>query len=97
MGIANAAEADGHAFVARGGLGAIGPEKAVPPGEVKSEIAVVFLNHHGVVYAVHLRRNHEQPQHPIEAARQADIAPTVLTLLSLDIPQDMTAHVLVLK
>ena len=44
--IAKAAEAYGHAFVAHGGLGAIGAEKAVPPGEVKSEIAVVFLNHH---------------------------------------------------
>ena len=30
-------------------------------------------------------------------AKLSDIAPTVLTLLSLDIPQDMTAHVLVLE
>src|SRR3990172_1950125 len=74
MGIANAAEADGHAFVARGGLGAIGSEKAVPPGEVKAEVAVVFLNHDRVVHAVHLRRNHEQPQHTINAVRQADVA-----------------------
>ena len=47
MGIAKAAEAYGHAFVSRGGLGAIGPEKAVPPGEIKAKVAVVFLNYHG--------------------------------------------------
>ena len=46
MGIAIVAEAYGHAFVARGRLGAIGSEKAIPPGKVKSKIAVVFLNHH---------------------------------------------------
>ncbi len=46
MGITKVTEAYDHAFVACGRLGTIGSEETVPPGEVESKVAVVFLNHH---------------------------------------------------
>jgi hypothetical protein len=72
--VAILAKPNRHAFVALHRLGLIGTHEAVPPGEIKTKIAIMFLDHDGMVDAVHLRRDHEESQNLIESLRQLDIA-----------------------
>ena len=72
--VAELLDADDHPFVPGRGLGAVGAEEAVPPGEVEAEIAVGLARHDRMVHAVHVRRDHEPAQHAVEPRRQADVA-----------------------
>ena len=68
------AKAYHHAFVALHRLSVIRTHEAVPPGEIKTKIAIVFLDHDGMVDTVHLGRDDYEPQYPIDLFRQSDIA-----------------------
>ena len=57
--IAKLFEAECHAIVTGGRLGAVGAKKSVPDREIESEVAVGFMNDDGMVDAVHVGR-HEQ-------------------------------------
>src|SRR5262249_44383155 len=45
-------QADGHAVMPRRRLAPIGPEQAIPPGQIEAEIAVGLRAHDGMVDAV---------------------------------------------
>ena len=47
-------------------LGAIGPECAVPPGQVEAEVAVRFFGVGRMVDAVHVGRDQNQPQATVQ-------------------------------
>ena len=68
------AEADGHPFVSGSRLIPIGAENPVPPGQVKSEIAVGFPNDHRMMHPVHFRGHHEKTEHSINRLRQTHVA-----------------------
>ena len=72
--ISELAEADGHGFMAPRRLVPICAQKAIPPGEIKTKIAVMFLDHHRMMYPVHLWRDYQESQNPIDSTRQSDIA-----------------------
>lgn len=72
--ISKLAKPDGHAFVTPRRLSLIGAHKAVPPGEIKTKIAIMLLDHDGMVDTVHLRRDDQESQNPINSTGQSDIA-----------------------
>ena len=67
-------DADGHALMPVGGLGAIGSEQTVPPGQVEAEIAVGLPRNDRMVHPVHLGRDHEPAQHAVDARRHPHVA-----------------------
>ena len=72
--ITKLAEADNHSFMTPRRLSLIGAHKAVPPGEIKTKIAIMLFDHDRMVDTVHLRRDHQESQNPIDSTRQSDIA-----------------------
>ena len=66
--------ADGHAFVTRARLVAVGAEQTIPPGQVEAEIAVGFIVLDRMVNPVHVRRNQEPAQDPVNTLRNLHIA-----------------------
>src|SRR5688572_32390602 len=48
-------------------------EQPIPPGQVEPEIAVCLRPDDGVVNAVHVGRDDQQPQQAIDAGRQAQV------------------------
>ena len=68
------AEADGHSFMSRCRNRSIGAKQTVPPGQVKSEIAVGFTDDHRMMHPMHFRGNHEKTQHSVDRFRQTHIA-----------------------
>ena len=55
------------------GLGDVGAEQPVPPGQVEAVVRVGLPRIDGVVDAVHVGGDHEQPKHAVDGARQVDI------------------------
>jgi len=51
----------------------IGPEQAVPDRQIESVVGVVLAPEHGMMHPVHVRRDDEEAQDPIEPARQRQI------------------------
>ncbi len=58
-------DADLHVFVTGARLSPVGAEQAVPPWQVESEVAVGLIILHGMMHAVHIRGNYNQPQQPV--------------------------------
>jgi len=56
-------ETNGHTFVTCLWLITIGPEKAVPPGEIKTKVAIVFTNQNRMMDPMHFWRDNEE-SHP---------------------------------
>ena len=71
--ISELVDADGHTDVAGLRLIAVGPEQAVPPGQVEAEVAVGFAGFDRVVDPVHLRGHHDPAQDSVEPRRQRDV------------------------
>ena len=67
-------KADLHAGLPQGRLGAIGAERAIPPGPVESVVAVGFLHIRRMVNPMHVRRDDDPPEHPIKGGRYPNIA-----------------------
>ena len=70
-------QADLHPFVAKEWIGLIRAEQPVPPRKNDPEIAIAFLNPGGMVYPVHIRRNHQPPQHLFKRGGEAGIGMTI--------------------
>src|SRR5437660_5919436 len=72
--VAELLDSKGDPVVTGRGLGAISAEKAVPNRQIKTEIAVGFRNDNRVVHPMHVWRDDEPANHPLQARRDKNIA-----------------------
>ena len=67
-------DAQSDAVVPGSGLGAVGAEKAVPDGEVESEVAVGFRPEDRVVNAMHVGRDDQPAKESLQPGGDEDVA-----------------------
>src|SRR3546814_19097153 len=67
-------DTDDQSFVPGRRLVAVGPEQAIPPGQIEAEVAVRLPRRDRMMDAVHVWRDDEPPQDALEPRRQADVA-----------------------
>lgn len=65
---------DHHFEVPLSGLVFVGAEQTVPPGQIEAVVDVGLPYDHQVVDPVHVRRDHDQPEDPVQTFRNTDIA-----------------------
>ena len=72
--VAIAGEPDHHPLMTVGRLRPVCAEQSVPPGKVEAEIAVRLLDDDRMVDPVHVRRDEEQSEPPVELPPHTDIS-----------------------
>ena len=66
-------QADGHALMPGLRLRKIGPEQTVPERQVEAVVPVVLAIEHRVVHAMHVRRDDEEAQCPVEPCGERNV------------------------